>query len=281
MKRTRKRLSALLTAVAIINTLAAAAAPLTTYAYTANAGNNPYYTEVSRIASNLTANFKDETERKCCYDAIMTGIFGEYYRDWNFMQEENDLICILDETESDLVTEHFLYMLGSIKYINFYNGKRYYCTLEKINLNEDGINARNYDCLKAVYQTAELLKMQTDGMSVTDKAKHIHDYIADAFTYGDTNDPDDSCAFLMMSSKKGTCSAYSVLFTVLGRYCGLDTGIVSYTVKDDNGLHAFNTVVLENGETRCIDVTWDDMNNNNLKYFMETMEDNLVSHPRA
>ncbi len=278
-KNIRKQLSMILTTTAIINTLAAAAMPVAAYAHTANERNNAYYVEVSGIAESLTANFKDETERKCCYDTMMTGVFGEHYRDWGFRQKKDDLICVLSEEESSQVFQGLLFMYGTAKYLDLHDGNHYYCMLEKVALNEDGINAQNYDNLKAVYQAAEMLKAQTAGMNVTDKARHIHDYIVNTFNAGDEANPYDHCALRMISSGTGVCSAYTTLFTIFGRYCGLDVDMVVYKMKDRNTQHCFNTVVMENGETRSIDVLWDDVMHD-MRYFMETMETNLASHPR-
>lgn len=279
MKRNiRKQLSMILTTATIITTLGTAAAPMTAYAYTANKDNNAYYSETAAMAASLTANFKDETERKSCYGAMMTGVFGEHYNDWGFRNYKDDLICVLSEAESAKVFQGFLFLYGTAKYINIHDGNHYYCTLNKVPLNENGINEQNYNSLKTVYQAAEMLKAQTAGMNVTDKARCIHDYIVNTYEAGQDTDPNEHCALWMASSKKGVCSAYATMFIILGRYCGLDTNVVVYDIPNAPQ-HCYNTVTLENGETRCIDVLWDDIKGD-LRYFMETPEANLVSHPR-
>ncbi len=37
--------------------------------------------------------------------------------------------------------------------------------------------------------------------------------------------------------------------------------------------------ILDNGEERCIDVLWDENRGNDM-YFLETVEENIISHPR-
>ena len=70
----------------------------------------------------------------------------------------------------------------------------------------------------------------------------------------------------------------ATMFMILGRYCGLDIGVVVYDAPNVPQ-HCYNTVILENSEIRCIDVLWDDILHDS-RYFMEAVEANLVSHPR-
>ena len=268
----------LLAVVTCASTMLTTVTPYTAYAYPVSASNNAYYQEVSEIATALTANFKDERERDCCYSALMTGVFGEHYNNWDYKREKNDLIYVIDANETNLLLSEFVAINGRVKYLDFKNGKHYYCALNKIQLNEDGINEQSYTCLKSVYQAAVMLKEQTEGMNVTDKAKAIHDYMVARYNPGSEDNLDTHSAFYMEATGQGICSAYMIMFLLLGRYCGLDVGSVEYWTP--NGMmHTFDTVVLENGETRCIDVLWDDIEGG-YKYFMETEAANLISHPR-
>lgn len=275
-KNIRKHLSVILTAAIITGTLSTAM-PSNVYAYTVDINNNAYYTEVSGIAASLTANFKDETERKCCYDAIMTSVFGERYNDWDYHREENDLICVVDENASSDLLHCFIGFGSMISYFVFNDGKRYYCLLEKTALNQDDINEENYVTLKAVYQAAEMLKAQTEGMNVTDKARHIHDYMVARYNAGDKTSLNQHSALWMEKTGDGICSAYTAMFMILSRYCGLNTGGVAYR-SCTGPLHSYNTVILENGEIRYIDVMWDDIMGD-YTFFMETEEQTLISHP--
>ena len=249
------------------------------YAYQVNASNNAYYMEVSKIATALTENFKDERERDCCYSAMMTGVFGEHFNDWDYNRAENDLIYVIDANEPNLLLSEFVAINGRVKYLDFKTGKHYYCALSKIPLNEEGINEQSYECLKSVYQAAMMLKEQTEGMNVTDKAKTIHDYMIARYTPGSQEDPNAHSAFYMEANGQGVCSAYMTMFLILGRYCGLDIGSIEYW--DPRGtMHTINTVNMENGEMRYVDVMWDDIEGG-YKYFMETATENQISHPKV
>ena len=250
----------------------------TAYAYTATAGNNVYYKEVSDMAHALTANFKDAKERDCCYSAMMTGVFGEHYNDWYYNRAENDLICVIDADEQNLLLSEFADMYGPVKYYDFGDGRHYYCALNKILLNADGINEQNYTSLKSVYQAALVLREQTEGMNVMDKARAIHDYMVARYTPGSQEDLNAHSAFYMEANGQGVCSAYMVMYLILGRYCGLDVGSIEYWGLQGT-MHTINTVLLENGEVRYVDMLWDDTYDS-YKWFMETEAENLRSHPR-
>ena len=251
----------------------------TAYAYQVNAGNNAYYKEVSDIATALTENFKDERERDCCYSALMTGVFGEHYNDWYYNRAENDLICVIDADEQNLLLSEFADMYGPVKYYDFGDGRHYYCALNKILLNADGINEQNYTSLKSVYQAAVALKEQTEGMNVMDKARAIHDYMVARYTPGSQEDLNAHSAFYMEATGQGVCSAYMVMFLLLGRYCGLDVGSIEYWSLQGT-MHTINTVLLETGEVRYVDMLWDDTYDS-YQWFMETEAENLRSHPRV
>ena len=174
--------------VFVATAVVATAVPYPTYAYDGIAQNNAYYKEVSAIASALTANFKDGKEKECCYSAMMTGVFGGHFNDWDYRRGEYDLICVLDANEPNLLLTELAGMNGAVKYLDWGDGKHYYCMFDKIPLNEYGINERNYNSLRSVYQAAETLKAQTDGMNVTGKAKAIHDYMVARYTPGNAED---------------------------------------------------------------------------------------------
>ena len=251
----------------------------TAYAYQVNASNNAYYKEVSDIATALTENFKDEQERDCCYSAMMTGVFGEQYNDWYYNRAENDLICVIDADEQNLLLSEFADMYGPVKYYDFGDGRHYYCALNKILLNAGGINEQNYTSLKSVYQAAVALKEQTEGMNVMDKARAIHDYMVARYTPGSQEDLNAHSAFYMEATGQGVCSAYMVMFLLLGRYCGLDVGSIEYWSLQGT-MHTINTVLLETGEVRYVDMLWDDTYDS-YQWFMETEAENLRSHPRV
>ena len=265
--------------VALTAATVAVAVPQPVYAYAANVNNNVYYKEVSEIATALTENFKDERERDCCYSAMMTGVFGEHFNDWDYNRAENDLIYIIDANEPNLLLSEFAVMNGMVKGYSFGTDKYYYCSLNKIPLNADGINERNYTSLKSIYQAAETLKAQTAGMDVTGKARAVHDYMVRRYTPGHVDDQNEHGAIWMEASGTGVCSAYMTMFLILGRYVGLDVGSLEYWDLQGT-MHTINTVALENGEMRYVDVMWDDIENG-YAYFMETATENQISHPKV
>lgn len=281
-KNIRKSLAMIVTAT-MITTMTTTINPAQAYAAAENARSNAYYTEVSQIATVLTAPFKDEAERQACYDCMMAGVFGGNYRPWEGNKQQlngkNTLICVLSEAESSRVFQGFLSLNGIGKHLDFYDGNRYYCMVDRVALNGDGINERNYRNLQAAYQTAEMLKAQTAGMRTVDKARHIQDYLIDLLEYGEVNSPPSYSAFQALSTQKGVCIVYTTLFCIFGRYCGLDVGTVVYREPSTSQLHTYNTIILDNGETRCIDVTWNDSELDG-DFFLETVEENLISHPR-
>lgn len=244
---------------------------------------NAYYTEVSQIAASLTAPFKDEAERNACYDSMMTGVFGGNYQDWennkSSMGVKNDLVCVMSAETSNRMFQGFLTLNDGDKYLDFHDGNRYYCMLNKVELNTEGINEQNYKNLQTAYQTAEMLKAQTAQMGTIDKARYIQNYLIDMLECGELDDPVALNAFQALSTKKGVCVVYTTLFSIFSRYCGLDTGIVTYDMRNADMLHCYNTIVLDNGEECCIDVLWDDLVGYE-KHFLETKEENIISHPR-
>lgn len=278
-KDINKCLFKLLAAVTCASTMLTTITPLTAYAYQVNARNNAYYQEVSEIATALTENFKDEKEKDCCYSAMMTGVFGEHFNDWNYNRAENDLIYVIDANEPNLMLSEFIVMNGMVKYYDFKNGKHYYCSLNKIPLNENGINEQNYTSLKSIYNAAETLKAQTAGMDVMDKALAVHDYMVARYTPGQAKDRNEHGAIWMEASGTGVCSAYMTMFILLGRYVGLDVGSLEYW-SNYGTMHTINTVTLENGEVRYVDVLWDDSYGSH-QWFMETEAENLISHQRV
>ncbi len=251
----------------------------TAHADTVNAGNNAYYKEVSEMASALTANFKDEKERECCYNVMMAGVFGKhYYNDWNYSWAEKDLICVIDTDETNLLLSEFAVMYGMVIYYDLGNGKHYYCSKDIIPLNSNGIKEQNYTGLKSIYQAAETLRAQTAGMDVTGKARTVHDYMVARYTPGPEKDRNEHGAIWMEATGTGVCSAYMTMFLILGRYVGLDVGSLEYW-SNYGTMHTINTVTMENGEVRYVDVMWDDIENGHA-YFLETEAENRISHQR-
>lgn len=83
------------------------------------------------------------------------------------------------------------------------------------------------------------------------RAEFLHDYICLNFEYDDTLESDTIYEFLQ--SGKGTCQAYTQLYTAVLRECG----IASYFVASDTIDHMWNYVEVD-GEWYHADLTWDD-----------------------
>jgi transglutaminase/protease-like cytokinesis protein 3 len=100
-----------------------------------------------------------------------------------------------------------------------------------------------------------------------EKAAFLHDYICENFEYDKELENDDIYSFLL--EKKGTCRAYTMLYTALLRKCGIDA---TYAVRegDETAGHMWNEVVID-GVSYSVDVTWDDAlseENISREYFM-------------
>ena len=98
------------------------------------------------------------------------------------------------------------------------------------------------------------------------------------YTPGDAVNRNEHGAIYMEATGTGVCSAYMTMFVILGRYVGLDVGSLEYW-SNYGTMHTINTVTLENGEVRYVDVMWDD-EYDSYKWFMETESENRISHQR-
>ena len=83
------------------------------------------------------------------------------------------------------------------------------------------------------------------------KAEFIHDYICLNFDYDETLENETIYDFL--KSGKGTCQAYTQLYTAVLRECGIE----SHFVASDTIEHIWNYVKID-GEWYHADLTWDD-----------------------
>lgn len=84
-----------------------------------------------------------------------------------------------------------------------------------------------------------------------ERALFLHDYICENFAYDDSLKNDNLYDFLL--SGKGTCQAYTLLYTALLRESGIDVCFVA----SDTIAHIWNLVRID-GEWYHVDVTWDD-----------------------
>lgn len=255
--------------------------PLNVYAHIINTENNTYYNEVNEMATKLSENIADETVRDACYNTIMAHVFGEHHLNWSGSNYQDDLIMTVPRSQTSYTFESVIGLFGMVKYRAANgNGELFYCCTEtKIPLNENGINEDNYNGVKKLYQAAEDLRMQTKNMGEIDKAKTVHNYIADAITYKNTNEKSNCYAIRGFMSGEGVCEVYSVLYYLLGRYIGLDVDLIVY--ETNSGLlHSYNSLTTADGIKTYIDVSMDDVYNTS-RYFMESEDATAITHPRA
>jgi hypothetical protein len=269
--------SVILCVTLILSTLT----PISAKAYSANNQNCAYYDEVSSIATAFYANEPDEFTKTIGYDTIMAGVLGENYKSRE--KGGRDLIGVYPENKVDETFSGIFTLFAPVKEIiyssNAANGTVLCCFENNISLNSDGINEENYNYLKLLYNTAELLKGQTENMDDVAKARVIHDYIVNAIEYNHTNEGNRYCAAVGLSTGIGSCQTYTTLMYLFGRYCGLDVENINYRCSVTQSYHSLNTIVV-NGELRYIDATWDD-DGNTSSYFMQTQSEYLSTHPGA
>lgn len=232
------------------------------------------------MASALYENIPEEHIRNIGYDVIMTGVFGEHHNDWG--RKKYDLIRAVTSEEVKNTYGGIFELLGPAKFVRLSSDASrdtvYCCTYDKIALNHEGINERNYNDLKNLYSAAENLRVKTAGKPEKEKYSIIHDYIADSVEGGTGTSTDEFCAARGLSAGVGTCETYTVLMYLFGRYCGLEVGIIRYQAPGDTVSHTLNTGMLD-GSLRYIDVTWDDALKTSA-YFLQTEAEFMETHPQ-
>lgn len=106
-------------------------------------------------------------------------------------------------------------------------------------------------------------KLLVSGLSDYERELLIHDYIVDNCEYypgPQSAFPDDSFTMYgLFINKQAVCQAYADAFFYLSTYAGLECQLVYGEGNSPSGpqLHAWNVIELD-GESYCVDTTWDD-----------------------
>ena len=105
--------------------------------------------------------------------------------------------------------------------------------------------------------------------------KYINETLCSTVTYG-VDDLAESYSVVGAAKGKAVCEGYSKAFCMLLRELGMKCAIVTGTYKDQP--HAWNGVLMEDGNWYQTDVTWNDSTGAYLRYFLRGEEYMLTSH---
>ena len=222
-----------------------------------NVMRNPYYNEVSMMASTISSKLPTELERSYLYDACMTNVFGAKYHNQPSQYADGALIHTMTTEEKDSLPISFLCSFMRAQELRWPSGKLEVYTVEPIELNAEGISESGYQEVKAVYQAYVTLQNQTSSMTDEQKIRSIYDYIlSNAHSYKQTaNDETASISShyigYALVHHTAWCSAFASMFYLLGTANGLQV-----TIDEDHINHANNTVMV-NGELKHMDLMWD------------------------
>ncbi len=136
-----------------------------------------------------------------------------------------------------------------------------------------------YDDKTTVQARYEWLNAEADAIlscvdadwSEVQKLLWINDYICDRFRYEITTE--HRTAYEMLQTGEGVCEAYTSLFNLLAKRCGI---AVSYSYSDEL-VHVWSMVRLE-GEWYHVDVTWNDNRVSMYRYFLLSEAENRIAH---
>lgn len=109
-----------------------------------------------------------------------------------------------------------------------------------------------------------------DGLDDFGKVIYIHDYIAENTVYDEFNADNDisglwDTSYGCLVQGKAICGGYAEGFSYMMKCLGIESGVVTGDVTDENGEisgHAWNYINL-NGRYYWLDVTWDDTDDKN------------------
>ncbi len=111
----------------------------------------------------------------------------------------------------------------------------------------------------------EIISSMPQGLDDFEKALYVHDYIANNTVYATEKKGVDEIgtwdtAYGCLVLGEAVCGGYAKAFSYVMKQLGIDCGVVTGEVSDENGEnvgHAWNYVMIEN-KYYWLDVTWDD-----------------------
>lgn len=104
---------------------------------------------------------------------------------------------------------------------------------------------------KELIALEKYVKDQTEGLTDLEKVKYLNNFIIEKITYDKEHKARSALHAMVIG--KGTCTAFSELFLILGEASGLKVGSISSILMK----HRWNYVVIEK-ETYYIDVTFNE-----------------------
>ena len=141
------------------------------------------------------------------------------------------------------------------------SGKMEIASVQHIPLNAQGLNEANYQGIREIYRRYQEVRNGASDLGEMEKIRYIHEYLVNTLEpvpAGKTQMQDAHWIQNVFSGQYAYCIAYTNLFYLFGRGCGLEVG---YDGGKDGGhgvrKHVRNTVTV-NGELRYLDVMWDD-----------------------
>ena len=93
------------------------------------------------------------------------------------------------------------------------------------------------------------------------KIKFVHDYLVDNIVYDKTNDPNNSDIYGALVKGVAVCEGYANAFKHVMDKIGIPCVVVcgeGITDDGDSESHAWNYVMMDDGNWYAVDVTWDD-----------------------
>ncbi len=184
----------------------------------------------------------------------------------------SDSISFEDGTEKNELCDAFSHIIKDDPYLLFVSESMSYTydTDGNIIAMHPEYSMTRIEALSAILycetRLSDICELAEDIDGDYEKAAFLHDYICKNFKYDKELENDDIYSFLR--DGKGTCRAYTMLYTALLRKCGIDA-TYALTGGEKAG-HMWNTVIID-GVRYQVDVTWDDAlsgENISREYFM-------------
>lgn len=199
--------------------------------------------------NNMYSNIENETIRKMYLDAT------KYY----LSNDPNRTICTSPKTIEAYECPSFSTMAvlardNYIEYIDYY-----------IYTKDETYIAENTAGINLLYGLCQIVKNNTADMTEEQKMQYLMSFVSSYMTYNfdymttAKNRQITPTFFQKLLTKSGVCTDFAQLFTILGRYIGLNVSIIRGTYKGEG--HAWCSVTI-NGVRYTIEpihgmFTWD------------------------
>jgi len=221
------------------------------------AGNVMYDTFNKNEKAVYTALYKGIKEHKRFID-LPFDIDGEMYE---------KIYTVLEKQESELYyIDYAFYVAEKIRRAQI-----------DYNANEDEVVEKTAEIEK---KRDEILKGIEKDMTAEEKARYIHDYLAQNCKYVIEFNYFNGTAYGCLVEGEARCEGYAKAFDYLMEAVGVRTIIITGTT-DDGEAHAWNKFEGTDGKWYNVDVTWDDndeVGEGNHCYFMSSNDAFYKTH---